>query len=134
MESSRCGDQVFWSRVTTSTLAGEYVTAREYEGGRASCENKTRDKGEAMVDDVRVVEEGAADYGTWGRYDPPKLWFPCSFFVFLFVLSGQGGRGSTRARGLAKLGQDPTAAPQREGDRVRGGGFLLLFRCFCIFL
>ena len=38
-ESSRCGDQVFGSRVTTSTLAGEYVTARDYVGGRASCEN-----------------------------------------------------------------------------------------------
>ena len=36
-ESSRCGDQVFGSRVTTSTLAGEYVTARDYVGGRASC-------------------------------------------------------------------------------------------------
>ena len=35
-ESSRCGDQVFGSRVTTSTLAGEYVTARDYVGGRAS--------------------------------------------------------------------------------------------------
>ena len=33
-ESSRCCDQVFGSRVTTSTLAGEYVTAREYVGGR----------------------------------------------------------------------------------------------------
>ena len=38
-ESSRCGDQVLGSRVTTSTLAGEYVTAREYVGGRASCGN-----------------------------------------------------------------------------------------------
>ena len=37
VESSRCGDQVFGSRVTTSTLAGEYVTARDYVGGRASC-------------------------------------------------------------------------------------------------
>ena len=34
---------------------------------------KERDKVEAIVDDVRVVEEGAADYGTRGRYDPPKL-------------------------------------------------------------
>ena len=58
---------------------------------------KTRDKGEAMVDDVRVVEEGAADYGVWGRYDPPKLWISLFSFVFLFV-SGQGRR-STRARG-----------------------------------
>ena len=39
VESSRCGDQVFGSRVTTSTLAGEYVTAREYVGGRVCCEN-----------------------------------------------------------------------------------------------
>ena len=39
VEWSRCCDQVFGSRVTTSTLAGEYVTALEYVGGRASCEN-----------------------------------------------------------------------------------------------
>ena len=65
-ESSRCGDQVFGSRVTTSTLAGEYVTARDYVGGRASGGNcgdgnilyKTRSKGEATVGDVRVAEEG----------------------------------------------------------------------------
>ena len=38
-ESSRYGDQVFGSRVTTSTLAGEYVTDRGYVGGRAYCEN-----------------------------------------------------------------------------------------------
>ena len=31
-ESSRCCDQVFGSRVTTSTLAVEYVTARDYVG------------------------------------------------------------------------------------------------------
>ena len=30
---------------------------------------KTRFKGEVTVGDVRVVEEGAADYGTRGRYD-----------------------------------------------------------------
>ena len=38
VESSRCVDQVFGSRVTTSTLAGEYITARDYVGGRASVE------------------------------------------------------------------------------------------------
>ena len=31
-----------------------------------------------MLDDVRVVEEEAGGYGTRGRYDPLKLWFPCS--------------------------------------------------------
>ena len=93
--------------MTTSTLAGEYVTARGYVGGRVNCWNfwdkftlyKTLAKVEAMVDDVRVVEEGAADYGTRGLYDPPKLWFPCSSFVFLFVVPGHGGQRSTRARG-----------------------------------
>ena len=29
-----------------------------------------------MKDYVRDVEEEATDYGTRGRYDPPKLWFP----------------------------------------------------------
>ena len=60
---------------------------------------KTRDKGGAMLDDVRVVEEGAAYYGARGRYDPPKLWISLFSFVFLFVVSGQKGRRSTRARG-----------------------------------
>ena len=59
---------------------------------------KKRDKGEAMVDDVRVVEEGAGDYGARGRYDPPKLWISQFSFVFLLFVSGQGRR-STRARG-----------------------------------
>ena len=59
---------------------------------------KTRDKGEAMVDDVRVVEEGADDYGTRGRYDPPKLWFLCSFFVFCLLCQGSVDRGR-RERG-----------------------------------
>ena len=77
---------------------------------------KKRDNGEAMVDDVRVAGEGAADYGTRGRYDPPKLWFPCSFFVFLFVVSGQGGRRSTRARRTlseAKTQRRPHSAKER---------------------
>ena len=64
---------------------------------------KKRDKGEAMVDGVRVVEEGAADYGTRGRYDPPKLWFPCSSFVFLLLCHGMGDRGR-HERGDAKRG------------------------------
>ena len=57
-----------------------------------------------MVDDVRVVEEGAVDEETRGRYDPPKLWFPCSFFVLLFVVPGQGGDGGRHERGDAKRG------------------------------
>ena len=79
---------------------------------------KTRDKWKAMVDDVRVVEEGAADYGTRGRYDPPKLWFPCSFFVFCLLCQGKvGGQRSTRARGTlseAKTQRRPHSARARE--------------------
>ena len=106
MESSRCGDQMFGSRVTTSTLAGEYVTARDYVGGRASCEScgtgtsctrrglRGKLRGEMYV----LLKKGAADYGALGRYDPPKLWISLFSFVFLLFVSGQGGR-STRARG-----------------------------------
>ena len=65
---------------------------------------KKRDKGEAMVDDVRVEEEGAADYGTRGRYDPPKLWFLWPFFVFLFVVSRQCGTEVDTSAGDAKRG------------------------------
>ena len=47
-----------------------------------------------MVDDVRVAEEGAADYETRGRYDQPKHWVHCSFFVLLlFIVPGQGDGG-----------------------------------------
>ena len=65
---------------------------------------KTRAKEEVMVCDVRVVEEGAVDYGSRGRSDPPKLWFPCSFFVFLFAVSGQGGTEVDTSAGDAKRG------------------------------
>ena len=73
---------------------------------------KTRDKGKVMVDDVRVVEDGAVYYGTRGRYDPPKLWFPCSFFVFLSVCQGKGGTEVDTSAGTlseAKTQRRPTA-------------------------
>ena len=54
-------------------------------------------KGEVTTGAVRDVEEGAADCGVWGRYDPPRLGISLFSFVLLFV-SGQGRR-STRARG-----------------------------------
>ena len=43
VEWSRWGDQVFGSRVTTSTLAGEYVTALGYVG-RQGCFRNFGDK------------------------------------------------------------------------------------------
>ena len=58
---------------------------------------KTRTKEEVTTGAVRDVEEGAADYGIWGRYDLPRIGIYLFSFVFLFV-SGQGRR-STRARG-----------------------------------
>ena len=75
------------------------------------------DKGEAMVDDVRVVEEVAADYGTRGRYDPPKLWFPCSSFVFFVVVSVHGGQRSTRAQGTLSEAKTQRR-PHSERERV----------------
>ena len=38
-------------------------------------------------------EEGAAEYGTRGRYDPPKLWVPLFLLrvAVLFVVPGQMG-------------------------------------------
>ena len=109
-ESSRCGDQVFGSRVTPSTLAGEYVTARDYVGGRASGENcwdmnnmyETRTKEEVMTGAVRDVEEWAVDCGVWGRYDPPKLWISLFSFVFFCLCQGKGG--GRHERGAAKRG------------------------------
>ena len=83
---------MFGSRVTTSTLAGEYVTARDYVGGRASCGNcgtgtscTRRGLREKLRREMYVLlKKGTADYGARGHYDPPKLWFPCGcrfFFV-----------------------------------------------------
>ena len=80
-ESSRCCDQVFGSRVTTSTLAGEYVTARDYVGGRASggnCGTRTSCtrrglRGKLQWEMYVLSKKWAADYGTRGRYYPPKL-------------------------------------------------------------
>ena len=60
---------------------------------------KTRFKGEVTTGVVRVVEDVAADDGIWGHYGPPKLWNSLFSFVFLFVVSGQKWRKSTRARG-----------------------------------
>ena len=70
-----------------------------------------------MLGDVRVVKDGAADYGARGRYDPPKLWFPLFSFVILLLCQGNGGRRSTRARGRlseAKTQRRPHSARERE--------------------
>ena len=53
-----------------------------------------------MVDDVRVAEERAADYGTRGRYDPPKLWFPLfRIRVVVRCVRAKGGDGGRHERG-----------------------------------
>ena len=73
-ESSRCCDQVFGSRVTTSTLAGEYVTARGYVGGRACC-GKLRD--EDILYKERFEELRGGSYSgrcTCGRRRGGWLW------------------------------------------------------------
>ena len=59
---------------------------------------ETRTKDGVTTGAVRDVEEGAADDGIWGHYGPPKNWISLFYFVFLFVVSGQGRR-STRAWG-----------------------------------
>ena len=93
---------------------------------------KKRDKGEAIVDDVRVVEEGAADYGTRGLYDPPKLWFPCSSFVFLFVVPCAMAGGTEVDTSAGTLSEAKTQRrPHSARDIVRGGGFLC---CFVVFV
>ena len=64
---------------------------------------KKRAKGEVMVCDVRGVEEGAVDYGTRGRYDPPKLWFHCTSSCSVCCVRAMGDRGR-HERGGAKRG------------------------------
>ena len=57
----------------------------------------------------------------------------CSFFVFLFVVSGQGGTEvDTSAGALSEANTQRRPHSARERERVRGGGFPLLL--FCIFL
>ena len=85
--------------MTTSTLAGEYVTARDYVGGRASRGNfetssscTRRGIREKLCWTMYVLSKRvAADYGTRGRYDPPKLWISVFSFVFLLLCQGKGG-------------------------------------------
>ena len=84
------------------------------------------------MDDVRIVEGGAVDDETRGRLDPPKLWFPCSFFVFLFVVcQGRGDGGRHERSGWlseAKTQRRPHSARERECER---GSFLC---CFVVFV
>ena len=55
-----------------------------------------------MVDDVRVVEEGAVDDETRGRYDPPTL---VSLFLLRVVCCALAGwDGGRHERGDAKRG------------------------------
>ena len=84
-----------------------------------------------MVDDVRVVEEGAVDEETRGRYDPPKLWFPCSFFVLsLFVCQGKVDEVDTGAGALSEAKTQRRPHSARESKR---GGFLCCFVVFVYF-
>ena len=83
-----------------------------------------------MLDDVRGVEEGAVDYGTRGRYDPPKLWLPCSPSCSCCCVRARGGTEvDTSAWRLseAKTQRRPTAR-ERESEKV---GFLC---CFVVFV
>ena len=81
--------------------------------------------------DVRVVEEGAAGYGAWGRYDPPKLWISLFSFVFLFGCVRARVEVDTSAGRLseAKTQRRPRAR-ERESER---GGFLCCFVVFASF-
>ena len=72
-----------------------------------------------MVDDVRVAEEGAADYGTRGRYDPPKLWFPCSYSCSVCCVRARGTEVDTSAGALSEA--KTQRRPRSARERVRGG-------------
>ena len=85
-----------------------------------------------MLDDVRVVEEGAADYGAQGRYDPTKLWFSCPSSCSVCCVRARGTDVDTSAGTLSEA--KTQRRPHSARERVRRGGFPLLFRCFCIFL
>ena len=82
-----------------------------------------------MLDDVRVVEEGAADYGTRVVMTRQNL---VSMFLLrvLFVVSGQGGTEVDPSAGTLSEAKTQRRTPQRERERetVRDGGCpLLLF-------
>ena len=139
--SSRCGDQVFGSRVTTSTLAGEYVTAREYVGGRASCGNcgtsssctRSGIRGKLWWTTYVLLKRGRLTMEL-GVVMTRKTLVSLVLLRVLVVVSGQGGTEVDTSAGRlseAKTQRRPTA---RERERVREGGFPLLFCCFCIFL
>ena len=77
-----------------------------------------------MLDDVRGVEEGAVDYGTWGRLTRQNSGFHVLLRV-LFVMSGQGGTDVDTSAGAlseAKTQRRPHSARERESGR--GGNFV----------
>ena len=79
------------------------------------------------------AEEGVADYGTRGRYDPPKLWFPL-FLLRVVVVCCARARADGGRHERGELSEDKTQRRPHSARESERGGFPLLFRCFCIFL
>ena len=84
---------------------------------------KTRVKVEVTVEDVRVVEEVAADYGIWGRWGPPKT---LDLPVLLRVSVGVRARAEVDTS-AGRLSEAKTQRRPRARERVRGGGFRCCF-------
>ena len=79
-----------------------------------------------------LCEEGAADDGTRGRFDPPNLRFPCSFFVLSSsVCQSKGDEVDTGAGALSEA--KTQRRPHSARERVRVGAFLCCFVVYVFF-
>ena len=126
--------------MATSTLAGEYVTARDYVGGRASGGKfrdeyflyKKRAKAELCWTGYVLLKRGRLTMELGVVTTRQNFGFLVLLRV-LVVVSGQGGTDVDTSAGTlskAKTQRRPDCARESE----REWGFPLLFRCFCIFL
>ena len=83
-----------------------------------------------MVDDVRVVEEGAAEEETRGRYDPPKTLVSLFLLHILIYCVWAGGTEVDTSAGTLSEAKTQRR-PHSARDRVRMVDFLC---CFVVFV
>ena len=78
-------------------------------------------------------EEGAADYGTLGRQDPAKRWFPLFLLrVVVVCLPWQEGTEVDTSAGVLSEAKTQRR-PHSARERLRWGDFLCCFFVFVSF-
>ena len=110
--------------MTTSTLAGEYVTAREYVGGRASWRNfgtsssctRSGERGKLWCAMYVLLKKGRLAMELWVVMTHQNFGFPVLLRV-LFVVSGQGGTEVDTSAGAGSVSEwHPGTVGVRGGE------------------